>query len=39
MSGGGTKTYKHPLISWGGRMRSASNSERESKWLNYYHIR
>lgn len=22
MSGGGTKTYKHPLTAWGGRMRS-----------------
>lgn len=23
MSGGGTRTYKHSLIPWGGRMRSS----------------
>ena len=37
MSGGGTKTYKHPHIPWGGRMRSSLKLSKSAKGcLNCY---
>lgn len=36
MSWGGANAYKKPLISWGGRMRRASNSLEEPVWPNCY---
>ena len=37
MSGGGTEMYKHPMIPWGGRMRSSLKLPKEAKGcLNCY---
>ena len=40
MSGGGTRTYKYPMTSWGGRMRSSLKlPQRAREWLNDYGFR